>query len=227
MAKKQQRSLVSNESRMAVGRALTEAGKALTPALLPSDRKPLMLGGRMLDLNVIENYGRNGLDEQIVLKLLRIPLSAMDSEPEAAQEFRMALEYGTAQLADQIQTASIQKAIGEGDTAMLKFLAGAYGAKPLQDKSKQAVSATSDAQSILNGLVRHMLENRQNEVDQQKRAIAEERARMMGTVVTEQPPIVGDIHYTVGTPVSEIEPDAEVVERLESVSQAIADKGRA
>lgn len=227
MATREQKSLVSTKNKMAIGVALTEASKDLVPALLPSDRKPLMLGGRMIDLNVVENYGRNGLDEQIALKLLRIPLSAMDDEPEAAQEFRMALEYGTALLADSIQAASIRRAVEDGDSNMLKFLAGAYGAKPLQDKNKQATSATSDAQSILNGLVRTMLENRQNDVDQQKRAIAEERAKMMGTVVAEQPPIIGDVHYSAGVPVSTLDPDVDVAERLESVSQQIVDKSKA
>jgi len=213
------KSPISKTSLMTVGTSIHEGMSVALQKIEPDQRRPLSIGGRTIDLSEVETLGRSGLDENLALKLLKIPMSAMEDEPEAAQTLREQLDYGLAQLSQAVQEASIKKAVVDGDATMLKFIAGAYGARQLQDKKNQATGSMSDADQILKGLLKTFIDERNITLDQQRRTIAEERARMDAGSTKSQPPVLGDVKYRQGIPACEVEIPGE----LEAVEAGTGD----
>jgi len=216
MVRKKVSDPTNKQALMVVGQQIHDNMSTTLQKLAPEDRRPLSIGGKTIDLSEVETLGLNGMDERLALKLLKVPLSAMENEPEAAQIFRQSLEYGQALLAEKVQATTISMAIDDRDATMMKFVAGAYGAAPLQTKQTNTTGATSDSQHLLNGLISVMIESRKNELDQQRRAIAEERARAIANTPKSkqgsgQPPILGDINYREGIPECEVVIAAELV----------------
>jgi hypothetical protein len=191
-------------------------------AIAPSERRPVMVAGRVIDMVQVESLARIGLTYEEVLRKLRLKPTDMMDRPDVEAEIREACDAGSIDLIENFKRDLV--ALSAENPASNMFALKAlcpeqYDDKVRRDKSKQS---GQNAQDVLNGLVQMMIERNRIQNDEIRNAIAEQRAisqSNLDAIQRQKMPRLGQTNENTGRPVVTVEPIEQIADALDEIDQ--------
>jgi hypothetical protein len=179
-------------------------------AIAPSERRPIAIAGRVIDMVAIEGLARIGLTYEEVLRKLRLKQSDLDDRPDVVTQIREACDFGSIDLIEGFKRDLVNLSATNpvSNTFALKALCPEqYDEKVRREKNRQS---GQNAQDVLTGLLSLMVEERKQQKQEILYAIAEQRAVTQSNKEafqsTRNMPQLGERNEVTGKPIVTVEP---------------------
>ena len=145
-------------------------------AIAPSERRPVAIAGRVIDMVAIEGLARIGLTYEEVLRKLRLKQTDLNERPDIEAQIREACDFGSIDLIEGFKRDLVNLSATNpvSNAFALKALCPEqYDEKVRRDKNKQSGQNEHD---VLKGLLSIMIEDRRREAEQRQQQLVEQRA---------------------------------------------------
>lgn len=208
-----------NEAANLRGDEIVAVAPLACEAIVPSERRPVAIAGRVIDMTTVEALAKIGLTYEEVLRKLRLKQSDLLDRPDVESEIREACDAGNVDLIYGLKENLVQLAAKNpvSNIFALKTYGGdQFDEKARRDKTKQT---GQNAQEMLNGVLSILIERERMRTQEIQDAIAEQRALTqanMDAIQRQRMPRLGERNEATGKPVVSVEPttciDAELDE---------------
>jgi hypothetical protein len=178
-------------------------------AIAPSERRPIAIAGRVIDMVAIEGLARIGLTYEEVLRKLRLKQSDLDDRPDIVAQIREACDFGSIDLIEGFKRDLVNLSATNpvSNTFALKALCPEqYDEKVRREKNKQT---GQNAQEMLNGVLSVLIERERLRTQEIQNAIAEQRSisqANIDAIQRQRMPQLGERNEVTGKPIVTVEP---------------------